>query len=132
MVGLFPFNRKELFILALCWTHLIFYGCCIPGTEIPEIRFDFIIQYDKLVHFIFFLIFFLIWSGVRRYSYIYGLLLILIGSFYGLFIEFFQFNFVDGRGFESADFVADLLGTIVGFVSRPFLGPFFIKTIDNG
>lgn len=131
MLGLLPFNRNEIFILALSWTHLIFYGCCIPGTEIPEVRFDFIIQLDKLVHFIFFLVFFLLWSGVRRYSYLYGLLIILIACCYGSFIEFFQFNYVDGRGFELADIFADGLGAFMGYLIRPAIAPYIIKNIDK-
>lgn len=131
MLGLFPFNRKEIFILAICWTHLIFYGCTIPGTEIPEVRFDFLIQLDKLVHFIFFIVFFLLWSGVRRYTFLYGLFILVVAICYGLFIEYFQFNFVDGRGFELADLLADGFGAFIGLVVRPFIAPYVIRNIYN-
>jgi VanZ family protein len=131
MFGLLPFNRKEISILSLCWTHLIFYGCTIPGTEIPEVRFDFIIQLDKLIHFFFFFLFFLFWSGVRRYTTPYGLFLVGLACAYGLFIEYFQFNFVDGRGFELADLLADGLGALSCFLLRPFIAPLVIRNIDK-
>lgn len=131
MFGLLPLNRKEVLVIALCWTHLIFYGCTIPSTELPELNFNFIFQFDKLIHFFFFFVFSFLWSGVRAYSTLYGLLLVCIASLYGLFIEFFQFNFVDGRGFELADVFADGLGALVSLLVRPFIAPHIIKNIDN-
>ena len=127
MFGIFPLTKRELFIVAIIWTHLIFYGCTIPGTEIPEVRFDFIVQLDKLVHTTFFLVFFLLWACTRAYSIFFGFVLILISSLYGLFIEYFQFHFVDGRGFEIADILADTLGAFLGFILHPFIHRFYYK-----
>jgi VanZ family protein len=131
MFGFLPLNRKELFVVALCWSHLIFYGCTIPGTELPEVTFDLLIHFDKVVHFIFFFVFFLLWSGVRSYTRLYGFILITITFLYGLFIEYYQFNFVDGRGFELADVFADGLGSTTALCLRPFIAPYIIKSIDN-
>lgn len=125
MFGILPFKQREIFLLAIIWTHLIFYGCTIPGTEIPEVRFDFIIQIDKLVHATFFFVFFLLWSCTRAYTRLFGLLLILVSLLYGLFIEYFQFHFVDGRGFEIADMLADTLGAVIGFFTHSLLRPFY-------
>lgn len=127
MFGILPFKQREIIILAIIWTHLIFYGCTIPGTEIPEVRFDFIIQLDKLVHAIFFFVFFLLWSCTRAYTRMFGLLLILISLLYGLFIEYYQFHFVDGRGFEIADMLADTLGAVIAFFTHALLRPFYYK-----
>lgn len=127
MFGILPFNRKEILIVALCWTHLIFYGCTIPGTELPEIRFDFVIHFDKLIHAFFFFVFFLTWSCVRTYTRSYGLLLLLLSVAYGLFIEYYQFNFVDGRGFEFADMIADGIGATIALLFRSMLVPLIYK-----
>lgn len=113
--------------MALIWTHLIFYGCSIPGTEIPEVHLDFIIRLDKLVHTTFFFVFFLLWACTRPYSTLFGLMLILLSSLYGLFIEYFQFYVVDGRGFEIADMFADTLGAVFGFLLHPFIHHFYYK-----
>ena len=75
--------------------------------------FDFLIQIDKLIHF---LMFFLLSSW---FALIYGdkRKIILISSlvFYGLFLELMQMQFFIFRSFEWFDWLADSIGVIVGF-----------------
>lgn len=122
------FNRKEIFIFSICWTHLIFFACIIPGTELPEINLSFNLQLDKFVHATFFIVFFILWSHVRiNYTKWHGVVLIFLSLLYGTIIEFYQFNFVDGRGFEFADIVADASGGIIGFIIQQLHPNFLYK-----
>ena len=75
--------------------------------------FDFLIQIDKLIHFLMFFLlsswFALIYRDKRK--------IILISSlvFYGLFLELMQMQFFIFRSFEWFDWLADSMGVIVGF-----------------
>lgn len=119
-------KKQVYFIGALCWTHLLFYACTIPGTEMPEITFNFFIGLDKLVHCFLFMVFYILWFFTLPYKWYYACLLLLLGTSFGLFIEYYQFNFVDGRGFELADILADGLGCLIGLVLFPRIKRFFI------
>ncbi|MBU3675782.1 MAG: VanZ family protein [Chitinophagaceae bacterium] len=121
------FKKQEYLLFALSWTHLMFYACTIPGTEVPEISFNFFIGLDKLVHLFLFTFFFLAWSFTAYYRSSLNWLLCLFGIGFGLLIEFYQFHFVDGRGFEIADVLADAIGCILGSIIRPFFQRFLLS-----
>lgn len=124
---MFRLKKQEFLLFALCWTHLMFYACTIPGTEVPEISFNFFIGLDKLVHMLLFICFFLTWSFTAYYRSRLFWVLCLLGLGYGFLIEFYQFYFVDGRGFEIADVVADVTGCVLGYLLRPFLQRFIVS-----
>lgn len=97
---------------------IIFYLCClIPVRDIPDVRFDFFIPTDKVVHF-------LMYFGlalVASFNYIYDkqgniiiLKLILFAIFipilYGGLIEIIQNEYFPERSGDWYDFLADTLG----------------------
>ncbi len=104
-------NRKVTYFLAVFWTAVIFYGCSLPGKELPKLTlFD---QIDKVVHFVFFFIFYLLWSSLFNIKQNKHIILLLISSLYGLSIEYYQKYFVAGRNFDIWDVFADTLGAFI-------------------
>ena len=99
---------------AIAWTILIFIGCSLPGKDLPPISlFD---HFDKIVHFVFFFIFALVWmlaigrKGLQTKHYMF---IILISVCYGFALEYYQVNFVAGRSWDVWDGVADGIGAVV-------------------
>jgi VanZ family protein len=94
----------------ICWTLGIFYGCSLPGKNLPKLHlFDHI---DKVVHFIFFFVFALLWHNVfiQKNKSIWWS--ICIGILYGIAIEIYQKYCVLGRSFDVWDIVADAIGAL--------------------
>lgn len=101
--------KKLNLVLAIAWTILIFIGCSMPGKELPKLNlFD---QFDKVVHFTFFLVFFVFWNAWKNRPSLFILLSIL----YGFGIEFYQLHCVAGRSFDVWDGVADSVGALTGY-----------------
>jgi len=99
-------------ILAILWSIGIFIGCSLPGKDIPAVSvFD---HFDKLVHFIFFLVFSLLWLSYMGASRFNIYLMIALSFGYGFFLEFYQITFVEGRFWDLWDGVADGVGGILG------------------
>jgi VanZ like family len=109
----FESRKKLTMILAILWTIGIFIGCSMPGRDLPKVNlFD---NFDKVVHFTFFAVFFGLWFLITNKSTKYVLLIIVISIIYGFGIEFYQLHCVEGRGFDVWDGVADGGGAIFGW-----------------
>lgn len=105
---------KWTLALAISWTILIFIGCSMPGKELPKLGlFD---HFDKLVHFTFFAVFFVLWYLSFLSSTRTAIIIISLAILYGFGIEFYQKHFVAGRSFDVWDGVADTLGALCGWL----------------
>jgi len=97
---------------AILWTILIYIGCSLPGRDIPKVSlFE---QVDKVVHFIFFLVFYVLWFVVGRRKDKYSWFIVVLCVVYGYALEVYQLWFVEGRSFDVWDGVADTLGGLAG------------------
>jgi len=86
----------------------------MPGKELPKVNlFD---QFDKVVHAVFFLFFFILWNLSFIYSKRNTLIILLLSIIYGFGIEFYQLYCVAGRSFDVLDGVADTFGAACGYV----------------
>ncbi len=102
---------------SVLWTILIFVGCSLPGKDLPPVSmFD---HFDKVVHFVFFFVFALLWLGVfvepkqaYRWQHVVWVLVTSLG--YGLLLEYYQLFFVAGRSWDVWDAVADGIGGLLG------------------
>ena len=107
-------NKKIALSLAILWTLIIIIGVSLPGKELPKINlFD---QFDKVVHFTFFFMFFILWKMTFFENEKSSRILILIAIVFGFGIEFYQLHFVAGRSFDVWDGVWDSLGAFCGFL----------------
>lgn len=107
-------KRPITLVLALLITFTIFIACSLPGNEIPKMNL--LAHFDKLIHFLFFLFFFIIWK-LYYYKYIlYEYIILIISFVYGVGLEFYQQYLVIGRSFDSLDIAADAIGALSGML----------------
>lgn len=101
---------------AWLWAFLIFVGSSVPGLSAPDIGFHW---EDKLAHIIEFAVFgFVLMRAfsnsrhkwLRRQSW---LITLLVGTIYAALDELHQ-RLVPGRSAELADWIADVLGVLIG------------------
>jgi len=90
----------------IIWTIIIFILCTLPSENLPKG------PNDKMSHFIVFAGFTFLWSFQSSKYW----LIILIGVFYGIGIEFWQANLPKSfhRSFDWYDALADGIGGIIG------------------
>jgi VanZ family protein len=117
-------NKKIILVCALAWTILIIIGCSLPGSAVPKVPL--FPHFDKVVHFIFFFIFTMLWSVYNNCKWVTTIYIIITSFIFGWFIEIYQKNYVIGRSFDVFDIVADTIGAvsfliIYKWVSRAFL-----------
>jgi VanZ family protein len=107
-------HQNVSILLALFWTIGIIIGCSLPGRDLPSISvFD---HFDKVVHFTFFAVFFILWYIVFYKKSNIHIKLIAFSAFFGFAIEFYQLTCVEGRSFDIWDGVADTIGGIIGWL----------------
>ncbi|TAH08327.1 MAG: hypothetical protein EAZ12_07785 [Sphingobacteriia bacterium] len=112
----FSFIYLLLFVIAFFGS---FYLFTLPGNSLPTIYWLDIPFLDKYIHAgIFFILCFtatIAWKvnnrGKINLPITIGIILFFIS--YGIGIEFYQENYVEGRAFELLDFVADTIGCML-------------------
>lgn len=106
------------------WSVIIFILLIIPGRDFPEgpeIPF-----FDKIIHVFLFAVQVFLWCMYTSYSntrpplWIF-LLIFLISCIYGIGMEYVQKYWVANRGFETGDMIADVTGSICGWLGYRFL-----------
>ncbi|HOZ51124.1 MAG TPA: VanZ family protein [Chitinophagaceae bacterium] len=112
--SIFHRRPRTTMVLALIWTLLIFIGCSLPGKEIPKIGL--FAHFDKLVHFVFFFVFFLLWKISRASLSNSSFIILILAITYGFSLEFYQMYFVAGRSFDTWDGIADTIGAVSGLL----------------
>lgn len=100
-------------VLAVFWTIIIFYFCLEEAPKVPKITF----QYkDKVVHFIFYFTFVLLWTKSLKYKPLKHVLMVLfLGIIMGITIELLQENFTLNRTFDWFDILANTIGAVASF-----------------
>jgi VanZ family protein len=103
-------------LLAIIWTVLITVASLVSSSAIPKVN---LLWNDKIVHFLFYLVFVVLWSFANVKSYLkmkYDLLIVVFAIFYGIIIEVLQSVLTKTREADLYDAFANSLGAIVGFV----------------
>lgn len=112
ILAYFEANKKLTFVLAILWTVVIFIGCSMPGRDLPKVGlFD---NIDKVVHFLFFALFFIFWYLISKKTTMSLLIVLGLAIMYGFGLEYYQLYCVEGRSFDVWDGVADTLGALAG------------------
>ena len=121
---------KRPLLPGLIWTLLIAVLTLLPGNYFPRpISFLEWISADKILHLILFGTYaYLLSAGFRkqsnssllaRYPVIFS---IIIGIVFAFFIEVMQKHVIPGRNGNMYDFIADVLGTILGVTAWHITG----------
>lgn len=102
----------------IAWTiSLILFS--LPGSAFPSSGWMQWIHFDKIIHIGLFAGLFIAWAypcidkknSNYRFLLIWTLLVV-----YGILVEFMQDNWIVNRSFELMDWVADIIGTSLGWI----------------
>jgi len=96
---------------------------CIPGTELPKVKWDNKIWLDKWIHVFLFLVLVILWSkayarknnmqaNTRKVFF----QIMLLGILYGILMELVQKYFIPYRTFDLIDMIADAGGCAAGYI----------------
>lgn len=109
-------SERNFLWLAITWTAFITVASLVSFSSVPKVK---IIGNDKIVHFLFYLIFVILWGLTKKQSYFkikYDLLIVLIAIVYGIIIEVLQGVLTVTRQADYYDALANSLGAFLGFV----------------
>jgi len=110
--------KKTILSLAIGWTFLILVLCLVNFNDLPKVKVS---GADKYGHFIFHLIFTLLWGyyfwikqnhiALKKLVYI-----VLTSLCFGILIEFLQGAFTKTRQADSLDVLANFSGAMTAFL----------------
>ncbi len=103
--------KRPLFLVYCVFITILF---CLPGSAFPSDTWMSRIWLDKWVHVgIFSILVILFALAFPSCKYVW---ILLICAIYGLLIEFLQNGWIPNRSFDLGDWLADLVGIMVGMV----------------
>lgn len=108
-------SERNFLWLAIAWTVFITVTSLVSFSSVPKIK---IIGNDKLVHFLFYLVFVIFWGLAKIQSYFklkYDLIIVFIAILYGIIIEVLQGVLTQTRQADFYDALANSLGALVGY-----------------
>jgi hypothetical protein len=103
------------------WTAVIFILLAMPKSGVDGSGLFDILQFDKVIHFVLFLVLTFLWGiyfspRISPNQNTILLFLVIICSGYGLGMEYYQ-KFFTLRSFSYLDAVADAVGAVVGVIA---------------
>ncbi|MCL9768941.1 VanZ family protein [Flavobacterium sp. HXWNR69] len=104
------------FILALIWTLFIAVSSLISSDKISDVQ---ITINDKIIHFLFYFLFVLLWSFALNNSISklkIDLAILFSAVFYGIIMEVLQSIFTSTRQADLYDVIANSIGAVTGLV----------------
>jgi VanZ family protein len=101
------------FLPAYTWALCILFLCTVDPSNLPSIKFNFVLGTDKLVHFLLFgtQALLIILPGDKTLKNYFTAFL--ISTVYGAFVEVVQGLFFTKRSFDFADMLANATGVVV-------------------
>ena len=91
----------------------------LPGSAFPSSGWMQWIHFDKIIHIGLFACLFIAWtypSSNKKETTITYLMIWTLLIVYGILVEFMQDNWIVNRSFELMDWVADIIGTSLGWI----------------
>jgi VanZ family protein len=110
-----PIQRNARLFLAGFYFLFISVLFLLPGSALPKNDWLDKIWFDKWVHIGLFLGLAVTWSWaieISQHKHLRILFLLLV--FYGIMVEIVQHNFVANRSFDVGDWIADMVGGLLG------------------
>ena len=119
-------SEHKYFFLAVCWTILIttLSLVTIEKTPIFALKVPF---KDKIVHFVFYFVFVLLWSLSLKHKKKNMFFILLVAIVYGIIIEGLQYAVTKNRTADFYDVLANSSGAIIAYIAFPIVMRFFSK-----
>ena len=109
--------------MAVLWLAIVTTLLCIPGTELPKIKWENKIFLDKWVHIFLFMVLVILWNksysgkkGIQVNTRNIFLQIMILGFLYGILMEVMQAYFILNRSFDLIDILADGAGCFIGYL----------------
>lgn len=123
---------RNLLLLAIIWLVFITIASLVSFNSIPNIG---ILNYDKIIHFLFYFIVVLLWGLAKSKSQFKAkpdFLVVIIAIFYGIVIEILQQKVTATRKADLYDVVANTFGAFTAYgvllgIKYKFFNKFFNK-----
>jgi VanZ family protein len=113
---------QRAYVLAILWTIFIASSCLLPAAAFRSFSFDTLLELDKIIHFVLYAVFILLWAlAIRDISMKQKITLLLIGVTYGILIEVLQSTMALGRSYDIGDIVSNTVGCIIGVILITFV-----------
>ncbi len=109
-------SERNFFWLAIIWTVIVTVLSLVSFHSIPSVK---IVGSDKTVHFLFYLVFVILWGLATNQTYFnrkYVLFVVISAISYGIIIEVLQSVLTSSRQADFYDVLANTVGAIVGSV----------------
>lgn len=118
--------HNKFFWAAVVWTIFITYFCLTSPSQIPNASWLHVPHKDKVVHFIFYFVFTLLWSLYLWSGNIFSskkaiVITFLIAVIFGIFIEICQGLFTTNRSADVMDALANTAGSATAVLALWFL-----------
>lgn len=114
---------SRAYIPAIGWTLLIASSSLLPSSTFKKFTFNSFFEIDKLIHFILYLVFVLLWSLIaeKAMSSLQKFWLAVVSIAFGVAIELLQSTMAMGRSYEINDIMANSVGCFIGILIIPFV-----------
>jgi len=117
-------SELKFVLLAVAWTVLITVLSLISFDRTPSFMLQLPFK-DKLVHFIFYFVFVVLWCfGLHKTDKI---KILLIAVVYGIIIEILQYVLTENRTADFYDVLANSLGAFLAFFVFPIIKKIFLR-----
>ena len=117
-------SELKFVLLAVAWTVLITVLSLISFERTPSFMLQLPFK-DKLVHFIFYFVFVVLWCfGLHKTDKI---KILLIAVVYGIIIEILQYVLTENRTADFYDVLANSLGAFLAFFVFPVIKKIFLR-----
>lgn len=117
-------SELKFVLLAVAWTVLITVLSLISFERTPSFMLQLPFK-DKIVHFIFYFVFVVLWCfGLHKTDKI---KILLIAIVYGIIIEILQYVLTENRTADFYDVLANSLGAFLAFFVFPIIKKIFLR-----
>ena len=121
-------SERNFLFLAVTWTVFITVASLVSFNSIPKVK---VVGSDKVVHFLFYLIFVVLWSLAKKqtcFKIKYSLLIVVIAIVFGIIIEILQGVLTQNRQADVYDALANSAGAFLALLVIFWLNS---KTFQN-
>ena len=130
----------KAFIIPVAWLLIITFLLCIPGTQLPKIKWENKIFLDKWAHVFLFMVLVILWNkaysgkkDIQANTRKIFFQIMILGFLYGILMEIVQKYFILNRSCDLIDILANGAGCFIGYLIsiKRFVNSWVRSTIET-